>query len=88
MNLTAIFQVLEHLDDFEIIGYGGHFVFQNETKLLTGKSVAGQDFPWAVFTPQSLRAVGVLFSRIVFGSVGGRRKKVCLGCFSETVRCR
>ena len=27
MKLAAIFQVLEHLNDFEIIGYGGHFVF-------------------------------------------------------------
>ena len=33
MNLAAIFQVLEHLKDFEIIGYGGHFVFQNEAKI-------------------------------------------------------
>ena len=29
MNLAAVFQVLEQLNDFEIIGYGGHFVFQN-----------------------------------------------------------
>ena len=34
MNLDAIFQVLEHLNDFEIIGYGGHFVIQNEAKIL------------------------------------------------------
>ena len=27
MNLAAIFQVLEHLNDFEITGYGGHFGF-------------------------------------------------------------
>ena len=27
MNLDAIFQVLEHLNDFETIGYIGHFVF-------------------------------------------------------------
>ena len=31
MNLAAIFQVLEHLNDFEIIGYGGHFF---EAKIL------------------------------------------------------
>ena len=33
MNLAAIFQVLEHLNDFEIIGYGSHFIFQNEAKI-------------------------------------------------------
>ena len=35
MNLAAIFQVLEHLNDFEIIGYGGHFgfFFQNKAKI-------------------------------------------------------
>ena len=34
MNLAAIFQVVEYLNDFEIIGYDGHFVFQNEAKIL------------------------------------------------------
>ena len=32
INLAAIFQVLEHFNDFEIISYGERFVFQNETK--------------------------------------------------------
>ena len=32
INLAAIFQVSEHLNDFEIIGYGGHFVTQNKAK--------------------------------------------------------
>ena len=45
-----------------------------------------------LFTPQPLRAVGVLFSPMVSGLVGGRtgglREKVCPGCISETVRCR
>ena len=49
-----------------------------------------------VFTPQPLRAVGVLFSPMVSGWAGGRpggragarRDKVCPGCISETVRCR
>ena len=27
MNLVTIFQVLEHLNDVEKNGYGGHFVF-------------------------------------------------------------
>ena len=40
------------------------------------------------FTPQPLRAVGVLFSPMVSRWAGGRREKVCLGCISETVRCR
>ena len=42
----------------------------------------------AIFTPQPLRAVGVLFSPMVSGWAGGRREIVCPGCFSETVRCR
>ena len=34
MKLAAIFQVLQHLNDFQTIGYGSHFVFQNEAKIL------------------------------------------------------
>ena len=34
MKLPAIFQDLEYLYDFQIIDYGGHFVFQNEAKSL------------------------------------------------------
>ena len=40
------------------------------------------------FTPQPLRAVGVLFSPMVSGWMGGWRGKVCPGCISETIRCR
>ena len=48
------------------------------------------------FTPQPVRAVGVLFLPMVSGwaggrpggRVGGRREIVCPGCISETVRCR
>ena len=51
---------------------------------------------WAIFTPQPLWAVGVLFSPMVSGwaggqascRVGGQREKVCPGYISETVRCR
>ena len=32
MKLGAIFQDLEHLYDFQTIGYGSHFVVQNEIK--------------------------------------------------------
>ena len=50
----------------------------------------------AIFTPQPLRAVGVLFSPMVSGwaggrpdgRAGGRREIVCPGCISETIRCR
>ena len=38
--------------------------------------------------PQSLRAVGVLFSPMVSGWAGGWREEVCPACISETVRCR
>ena len=34
MKLAGIFQDLEHLYDFQIISYGGDFVFQNEAKIL------------------------------------------------------
>ena len=34
MKLPGIFQDLEHLYDFQTISYGGHFVFQNEAKIL------------------------------------------------------
>ena len=44
----AIFQEFEHLNDFQTIGYGSHFVFHYEAKIF--KTFAGQDFPWAVFT--------------------------------------
>ena len=32
INLAAILQVLQHLNDFQIIGYCDHFVFQNEAE--------------------------------------------------------
>ena len=34
MKLAGIFRDLEHLYDFQTIGYGGHFIFQNEAKIL------------------------------------------------------
>ena len=34
MNLAAIFQVLQHFNDFEVTDNGGHFVFQNEANIL------------------------------------------------------
>ena len=34
MKLAGIFQDLEHLYDFQTIGYGSHFVFQNEAKIM------------------------------------------------------
>ena len=34
MILAGIFQDLEHLYDFQKISYGGHFVYQNEAKIL------------------------------------------------------
>ena len=51
---------------------------------------------YSVFTPQPLRAVGVLFSPMVSEwafrqagvPAGVHREKVCPGFISETVRCR
>ena len=34
MKLAGIFQDLEHLYNFQTFSYGGHFVFQNEAKIL------------------------------------------------------
>ena len=34
MKLARIFQDLYHLYYFQTISYGGHFVFQNEAKIL------------------------------------------------------
>ena len=34
MKLAGILQDLEHFYDFPTIGYGGHFLFQNEAKVL------------------------------------------------------
>ena len=42
----------------------------------------------AIFTPQPLRAVWVLFSPLVSGWAGGWREKVFPGSISETIRCR
>ena len=51
INLAAIFQFLEHLNDFEIIGYGGHFVFfKIRPKFFSGKTFADHNFSWSLFT--------------------------------------
>ena len=49
MKIAVIFQDLEHFNNFQTIGYDGHFVFQNEATSFKGQKTAGQDFPWAVF---------------------------------------
>ena len=50
MNPAAIFQVLEHFNDFEKNDYCGHFAFKIRAKLFSSKTFAGQDFSWSVFT--------------------------------------
>ena len=37
MNLAA--KVLEYLNDFEIIGYGNNFVFQNKAKIFLRQNI-------------------------------------------------
>ena len=49
MNLVAIFQVLEHFNDFEIIGYGGYFVFQNEAKIVHRQNICRPELPMGCF---------------------------------------
>ena len=65
--------------------------------LVTSKVLNLEDFyqnyvVHVLFTPQPLRAVGVLFSPMVSGWAGGHPvgqwEKVCPGCISETIRCR
>ena len=34
MRLAGIFRDLEQLHDFQTTGYGGHFVFQKDAKIL------------------------------------------------------
>ena len=45
MKLAGIFQDLEHLYDFQVIGYGGHFVFQNEAKILQRQVLIAINIP-------------------------------------------
>ena len=44
MNLDTKFQVLEHLNYFEMTGYGGHFVFQNKAKIFSDKTLQARTF--------------------------------------------
>ena len=55
--------------------------------LLTFDHYLGHMFKNTFFTPQFLRAVlGIVFTHGV--QMGSWREKVCLGCISETVRCK
>ena len=45
MKLAGIFQDLEHLYDFQTISYGGHFVFQNEAKILQRQVFIATNIP-------------------------------------------
>ena len=70
MNLTAIFQVLEHFNDFEKIGYGGHCVFYNKAKTVLRPNICrlgllmhfsapvirGTEGRFSVMTPFNLEA--------------------------------
>ena len=45
MNIAVKFQVLEHLNDFDIIGYGSHFVFQKEAKIVLRQNICRSGLP-------------------------------------------
>ena len=45
MKLAGIFQDLDHLYDFQTISYGGHFVFQNEAKILQRQVFIATNIP-------------------------------------------
>ena len=46
MKLAGIFRDLEQLYDFQTISYGGHFVFQNEAKILESQVFIAINIPW------------------------------------------
>ena len=46
MKLAGIFQDLGHLYDFQIISYGGHFVFPNEAKILQRQVLIAINIPY------------------------------------------
>ena len=45
MKLDGIFRDLEQLYDFQTIGYGSHFVFQSEAKILQRQVFKAINFP-------------------------------------------
>ena len=45
MKLVAIFQDLEYHNDFQTIGYGAHFVFQNKANILHRHVFIAINFP-------------------------------------------
>ena len=46
MKLAGIFLDLEHLYNFQRISYGGHFVFQNEAKILQRQVFIATNIPY------------------------------------------
>ena len=45
MKLARIFRDLEHLYDYNTIGSGSHFVFQNEAKILQRQVFIATNIP-------------------------------------------
>ena len=45
MKLAGIFQDLEHLYNFQTISYRGHFIFQNEAKILQRQVFIATNIP-------------------------------------------
>ena len=45
MKVTLIFKLLKHVNDFQTIGHGGHFVFQNEAKFFKAHLFVAIDIP-------------------------------------------
>ena len=48
INLAAIFQDLEYLNEFQTISYESHFIFQNDAKIFTGERFEGHEFLWTL----------------------------------------
>ena len=49
MMLAVIFQDLEHLNDFQAVGYGGHLIFQNEGKFFHRQNICTPGLPMGCF---------------------------------------
>ena len=49
MNLAGIFQVSEHLNDFEIIDYCSHFVFHNNGQIVRMQNIFRSGLPMGCF---------------------------------------
>ena len=84
MNLATTFHVLEHLNDFEVIGYGGHFVFQNKAKTFADQDLHGLSLHSEAIAPIIREKQGHFSVMTPFNlEVGGHRSNSTSGKDSQ-----